>query len=77
MQTVLKNYNQLSVEIVNRVLAGKLPGTVTEVSIKPLGEGVGLMSSIARAVLTFESGSQMNIIVKCAAQTETRNSRNN
>ena len=72
MRTILQSCDQLSVDIVNQVLAGKLPGKVTDVTIKPLGEGVGLMSSIARAELTFESGASSSIIVKCAAQTENR-----
>ena len=72
MNTILQSCDQLSADLVNHVLAGKLPETVTDVTVKPLGEGVGLMSSIARANLTFESGSWASIIVKCAAQTDNK-----
>ena len=52
MVTVLKGCHELTVEIVNQVLADKLTEPVTEITIKSLGEGVGLMSSIARAELS-------------------------
>ena len=35
-----------------------------------MGEGVGLMSSIARAHLTLASGEEHTVIVKCIARTE-------
>jgi hypothetical protein len=70
MGRVLKSCEELTADVVNEILSDKLGEWVTEVSVSPLGEGVGLMSSIARAQLTYSSGAVDHIIVKCVAQNE-------
>lgn len=69
---VLKSTGELSAELVNQLMGSMLPGVVTACEVTFLGEGVGIMSSIARANLTFEDGSKGSLIHKCAAQNENK-----
>jgi aminoglycoside/choline kinase family phosphotransferase len=57
---------------VNQLIGSKLPGVVQACEVAFLGEGVGIMASIARASLTFEDGSRGSLIHKCAAQNENK-----
>ena len=56
--------------IANQTLADWAGEAIVDVSVAALGEGVGLMSSIARAELTSLSGRKRSVIVKVIAQTE-------
>lgn len=70
MAIVLQNASEFTVDLANQLLKDELSETVSSVSVKPLGEGVGLMSSIGRAKLQMSGGSQKSVIVKVIAQTE-------
>lgn len=70
MAIVLQSATEFTVELANQLLKDELSETVTSVSVKPLGEGVGLMSSIARATLQLSGGGEKTIIVKVIAQTD-------
>lgn len=69
---VIKNTGELTSELVNQLLGAKLQDVVTACDVTFLGEGVGIMSSIARANLTFRDGSHGSLIHKCAAQNENK-----
>ena len=68
MSTILTSCSQFTVEIANEVLSDKL-GKISKVELLSMGEGVGLMSSISRAILTTDSG-EHRVVVKCIAQNE-------
>jgi len=67
---VLQSASEFTTEIANQTLADWAGEAITNVDVSPLGEGVGLMSSIARADLTLASGAHRSVIVKVIAQTE-------
>lgn len=68
MPRVLTSCSQFTTEIANEVLGARY-GTIHSVELQSMGEGVGLMSSIARAALNTEQG-EKRIVVKCIAQNE-------
>ncbi|MBT6570169.1 MAG: hypothetical protein HON21_05950, partial [Gammaproteobacteria bacterium] len=65
MSIVIERYEEFTSRIANETIGHFYPEKITEVEIHGLGEGVGLMSSIARGHLTFESGREETVIVKC------------
>ena len=67
MAQVIHNAEGFTPALANQVL--DLP-EIVDVSLKPLGEGVGLMSAVSRAHLTFADGGEQSLIVKYVAQTE-------
>ena len=69
---VIKNTGELNADLVNRLIGSKLPGVVEACEVESLGEGVGIMASIARASLTYRDGSRGTLIHKCAAQNENK-----
>jgi hypothetical protein len=70
MAISLQHAGELTVELANQLLGQALGEAITEVRVTPLGEGVGLMSSIGRAALTLASGKETSVVVKVIAQTE-------
>lgn len=70
MSIVIDKYEDFTPEIANRTIGHLFDEKITGSEIRSLGEGVGLMSSIARAHLTFESGDEKTVIVKCIARTD-------
>ena len=70
MGIVIQKYEEFTPEIANQTIGHLYPEPITATEIRTLGEGVGLMSSIARGHLTFESGRQETVIVKCIARTD-------
>jgi len=68
MTRVLTSCSQFTTEIANELLGDRL-GEIKAVDLQSMGEGVGLMSSIARAVLTTDDGDK-RVVVKCIAQNE-------
>jgi hypothetical protein len=70
MSKVIERYEEFTSRIANETIGHVYPEKITGVEIHGLGEGVGLMSSIARGHLTFESGREETVIVKCVARTE-------
>ena len=68
MGVVLKSATQFDAELANKILQLRSPAR--RVSVVPLGEGVGLMSSIARATIEMADGTTTTCIVKVIAQTE-------
>lgn len=67
---VIEKYEAFTPDIANLTIGHLFDEPIVETDIRSLGEGVGLMSSIARGHLTFESGAQTTVIVKCIARTE-------
>ena len=67
---VLQSATEFTPSIANQTLASWAGEEIVDVSVAALGEGVGLMSSIARAELTLASGARRSVIVKVIAQTE-------
>jgi len=70
MSTIIEKYEEFTPEIANATIGHLYSEPVVTTQVRTLGEGVGLMSSIARAVLTFNSGKQQPVIVKCIARTD-------
>ena len=70
MSLVIERYEEFTARIANETIGRVYPEKITDVEIHGLGEGVGLMSSIARGHLTLESGRKETVIVKCVARTE-------
>lgn len=68
MSNIILNYEDFSPELANRTIGHLFPEPIIATSINSLGEGVGLMSSIARADLTMESGEKNSVIIKCIAR---------
>lgn len=68
MPPILNSCSEFTVDIANEVLRDTY-GEIKGVELSSMGEGVGLMSSIARAVLDTEQG-EKRIVVKCIAQTD-------
>ncbi|MEM1230417.1 MAG: phosphotransferase [Pseudomonadota bacterium] len=56
-------------DLANALLAPALGQPVTAVHTAPLGEGVGLMSAIARATLTLADDTQRTVVFKYPAET--------
>lgn len=70
MGIVIQKYEEFTPEIANQTIGHRYDEPIVSSEIRSLGEGVGLMSSIARGHLTFESGKTDTVIVKCIARTE-------
>jgi hypothetical protein len=68
MSRILESCSQFTTEVANEVLGDQL-GQIHSVELQSMGEGVGLMSSIARAILDTAQG-EKRIVVKCIAQTD-------
>ncbi len=68
MRAVLHTAAEFNAELANYTLGPVLAHPADEVIIHPLGEGVGLMSAIARAELKLTDGSSMTVIVKYPAE---------
>ncbi len=67
---VIEKYEEFTPEIANRTIGYLYDEPIVATEIRSLGEGVGLMSSIARGHLTLESGRETTVIVKCIARTD-------
>jgi len=67
---VIEKYEEFTPEVANTTIGHLYDEPVVATEIRSLGEGVGLMSSIARGHLTFESGRESTVIVKCIARTD-------
>lgn len=70
MTIALQHAGEFTAELANQLLSAVLGEEVVTCSVAPLGEGVGLMSAIARAQLTLSSGKQTSVVLKVIAQTE-------
>ena len=70
MTIALQHAGEFTVELANRLLASEFNEEIVTCEVSPLGEGVGLMSAIARANLTLASGKHASVVVKVIAQTE-------
>ena len=70
MSIIIERYEEFTARIANDTIGHFYSEQITDVDIRGLGEGVGLMSSIARGHLTLESGREETVIVKCIARTE-------
>ena len=68
MSIIIERYEEFTIQIANETIGHLYPEKITSVEIRGLGEGVGLMSSIARGHLSFESGREETVIVKCIAR---------
>lgn len=53
MSLVIERYEEFTARIANETIGRVYPEKITGVEIRGLGEGVGLMSSIARGHLTL------------------------
>lgn len=69
MSRVIKRYEEFTLEIAQETIGHQFSSPIRGVDVNGLGEGVGLMSSIARADLTFESGDSTSLVVKCIARS--------
>lgn len=69
MGRLIHRAQQFDVTLANELLADQF-GPITAVDIAPLGEGVGLMSSIARATLTLADDRTVTVVVKYVAETD-------
>ncbi len=67
---IIDKYEQFTPEVANETIGHLFDEKITKTEILTLGEGVGLMSSIARGRLTLESGREETVIVKCIARTD-------
>lgn len=65
---VIRKYEDFTPEVANRTIGHHFDEPIAATIISSLGEGVGLMSSIARCNLTLESGAETTVIVKCIAR---------
>lgn len=70
MSIVIQKYEEFTPEVANQTIGHLYAEPIVETRISGLGEGVGLMSSIARGHLTFASGREDTVIVKCIARTD-------
>lgn len=61
---------QFDAALANEVLAERFRQPIVAVTQTPMGEGVGLMSSIARATLTLADGSERPVVFKYVAETQ-------
>ncbi|MCR9277715.1 MAG: ecdysteroid 22-kinase family protein [Pseudomonadaceae bacterium] len=68
----IQRYEQFDAALANTTIGYHFDEPIISVIIDDLGEGVGLMSSIARAQLIFESGEAKSVVVKCVARTANR-----
>jgi hypothetical protein len=68
--TIIQRYEEFDVQVASETIGHLFDDRIIEVEVRGLGEGVGLMSSIARGHLTFASGNTTTVIVKCIARTE-------
>lgn len=72
MQAVIERYEEFDVALANQILGQTFGSPITAVEVRDLGEGVGLMSSIARAHLQLADGRTPSVVVKCEARTANR-----
>ena len=70
MDIIIQRYEDFDVEVANKTIGYHFDEEIVEVRIAGLGEGVGLMSSIARGHLTLSSGEEKTVVIKCTARTE-------
>jgi hypothetical protein len=70
MPIIIEKYEEFTPEVANATIGHLYPEPISQTEVRTLGEGVGLMSSIARAELTFEPGKQETVVVKCIARTD-------
>ncbi len=70
MGRTLLTADEFNVARANELLSATLSQPVTAVHTQPLGEGVGLMSSIARATLTLADNSTETVVFKYVAETD-------
>jgi hypothetical protein len=75
MRRIIHNAQQFTPAIANEVLVGRYSAPITSVDVQPLGEGVGLLSSIGRATLGFGSldldkEKSTTVIIKVVSQNE-------
>lgn len=70
MRRIIQNAQQFTPAIANEVLAGRYSQPITSVDVQPLGEGVGLLSSIGRATLSFEARKPVTVIIKVVSQND-------
>ena len=68
MSNIIQKYEDFSPEIANRIIGNQFPESIVKTEVQSLGEGVGLMSSIARVQLTLFSGRKDSVIIKCIAR---------
>jgi hypothetical protein len=68
MGVIIQNAEHFDAKLANQIL--QLDSPVLKIDVVPLGEGVGLMSSIARATMELADGTSTTCIVKVIAQTE-------
>ena len=68
MSNIIQKYEDFSPEIANRIIGNQFPESIVKTEVQSLGEGVGLMSSIARVQLTLSSGRKDSVIIKCIAR---------
>jgi len=70
MTIALQHAGEFTAALANELLAAEFGEEIVGCEVAPLGEGVGLMSAIARASLTLASGKSASVVVKVIAQTE-------
>lgn len=69
-QVTLSSASEFDVKLANELLSEHFGQRISSVNTAPLGEGVGLMSAIARAWLTLADGSERSVVFKYVAQTD-------
>lgn len=76
MINVPASTQDITIDWLNRALkeAGCLSGSIIELELETIGEGVGLMGELARCHLVYDGPESLpgTIIAKCAAQNENR-----
>lgn len=69
-QVTLNSATEFDSTLADELLSDHFGQAIVDCSTQPLGEGVGLMSSIARASLTLADGSARSVVFKYVAETE-------
>jgi hypothetical protein len=67
---LISTVSEFTAELADHLLAKQLGAHVVSCSVEALGEGVGLMSSVARAYLTLDDGREKSVVIKYVAETE-------
>lgn len=70
MKTIINSAQEFTPDVANQTLSHKFNKQITGTKVEPLGEGVGLLSSIGRASLTFEDESTDTVVVKVVSQND-------
>ena len=68
MSNVIQKYEEFTPELATNIIGHLYPEPIVKTRVSSLGEGVGLMSSIARAHLTMSSGQEASVVIKCVAR---------